>query len=179
MRVIEGIPGDPATRPARPVTNPDQSAVHTKSATFLVSPRHGEEPPHTHKSSQPANRRRTTYTTMFPRLLLCLAVAAQAFAADDIKTDEGVLVLTKGNFKNAIADNEYVLVEFCEYFCSGERAGVFLVAWDRCRMHTCTLFLLTCSFPFGFPLGLGRLSSWGLTVSWFCFFFVKIQGRAF
>ncbi|XP_019874108.1 protein disulfide-isomerase [Aethina tumida] len=54
---------------------------------------------------------------MFPRLLLCLAVAAQAFAADDIKTDEGVLVLTKGNFKTAIADNEYVLVEFYAPWC--------------------------------------------------------------
>lgn len=37
-------------------------------------------------------------------------------ADDDIKLDEGVLVLTKGNFQKALADNEYMLVEFCKYF---------------------------------------------------------------
>jgi len=31
---------------------------------------------------------------------------------DDVKTDEGVLVLTKGNFEKVMKDNEHVLVEF-------------------------------------------------------------------
>jgi hypothetical protein len=34
--------------------------------------------------------------------------------AEDIKEEEGVLVLTKSNFKEALK-NEFVLVEFCEY----------------------------------------------------------------
>jgi len=35
--------------------------------------------------------------------------------SDEIKTDEGVLVLTKGNYESAIKDNEFVLVEFCKF----------------------------------------------------------------
>lgn len=34
--------------------------------------------------------------------------------ASEIKEEEGVLVLTKGNFKEALK-NDYILVEFCEY----------------------------------------------------------------
>lgn len=33
---------------------------------------------------------------------------------DEIKTDEGVLVLTKANYEKALSDNEFVLVEFCK-----------------------------------------------------------------
>lgn len=44
-------------------------------------------------------------------LLFCVGAA---LAAEEIKTDEGVLVLTKGNYQQAITDNQYVLVEFCK-----------------------------------------------------------------
>lgn len=47
-------------------------------------------------------------------LCVLLSVAA-AFCEEEIKLDEGVMVLTKANFKQAIADNSYVLVEFCKY----------------------------------------------------------------
>lgn len=46
---------------------------------------------------------------------LCLAVFAVAVA--EITEDENVLVLKEDNFKTAITDNEFVLVEFCKYCC--------------------------------------------------------------
>lgn len=49
-------------------------------------------------------------------IIPCLmAVLAVAYCDEDIKTDEGVLVLTKGNYEKAIKDNEFVLVEFCKF----------------------------------------------------------------
>lgn len=45
----------------------------------------------------------------------CLAIAFASIHADEIKSDEGVLVLTKNNFNTALTDHEYVLVEFCKY----------------------------------------------------------------
>lgn len=34
---------------------------------------------------------------------------------DDIKSEDGVLVLTKDNFEGAVKENKHILVEFCEY----------------------------------------------------------------
>lgn len=34
--------------------------------------------------------------------------------AEEIKEEEGVLVLTKANFKEALEKNDFVLVEFCK-----------------------------------------------------------------
>jgi hypothetical protein len=34
---------------------------------------------------------------------------------DDIKKDQGVLVLEKDTFQSAITDNKFILVEFCKY----------------------------------------------------------------
>ena len=35
--------------------------------------------------------------------------------AEEIKEEDGVLVLTKANFKSALEKYEHILVEFCKY----------------------------------------------------------------
>jgi protein disulfide-isomerase A1 len=57
---------------------------------------------------------------MFRRSVLCaLALCLLplcALAGEAIEEEENVLVLTKDNFDAAIAENEHILVEFCEFF---------------------------------------------------------------
>lgn len=45
---------------------------------------------------------------------ILLFVLVGLIHAEEIKEEEGVLVLTKGNFKSATTDNQFVLVEFCK-----------------------------------------------------------------
>lgn len=42
---------------------------------------------------------------------LCLAATSLA----KVEVEDGVLVVTKDNFDSVIQDNDYVLLEFCEY----------------------------------------------------------------
>lgn len=48
-------------------------------------------------------------------LLLVAVVASGVYADEEVKIEDGVLVLTTGNFDEVIKNNEYVLVEFCKY----------------------------------------------------------------
>lgn len=52
------------------------------------------------------------------KFLICTLLAAASFVAavsgSEVKVEEGVLVATVDNFKQLIADNEFVLVEFCK-----------------------------------------------------------------
>lgn len=48
-------------------------------------------------------------------LLVAASYVAAASAEAEVKVEEGVLVATVDNFKQLIADNEFVLVEFCKY----------------------------------------------------------------
>ena len=46
-------------------------------------------------------------------LLFCLLIG---LACAEIEEEENVLVLTSSNFDQAIADNKYILVEFCKLY---------------------------------------------------------------
>lgn len=45
-----------------------------------------------------------------------LSVFGAIYGDAEVKTEDGVLVLTTENFESVIKDNEFVLVEFCKYF---------------------------------------------------------------
>lgn len=47
--------------------------------------------------------------------LVVLSVFGAIYCDADVKTEDGVLVLTTDNFKSVIENNEFVLVEFCKY----------------------------------------------------------------
>ncbi len=55
---------------------------------------------------------RSCFLSVVVVVLISVVVAGDEDATE-VKTDEGVLVLTKGNYAKVLEDNQYVLVDFC------------------------------------------------------------------
>jgi len=64
---------------------------------------------------------------LLARISFILLISGFVVCEEEVKSDEGVLVLTVKNFKQAVKDNEYVLVEFCKYQSQ--------ISTDKFRFH--------------------------------------------
>lgn len=75
--------------------------------------------------------------------VFCLAaLCLVAISLAKIEVEDGVLVVTKDNFDSVIQDNDYVLLEFCEYdmyICCALRLYSELNLY---RMHSDIIFLV-------------------------------------
>lgn len=54
---------------------------------------------------------------LFTRISFILLISSFVLCEEEIKSDEGVLVLTVKNFKQAVKENEHILVEFYAPWC--------------------------------------------------------------
>ena len=62
---------------------------------------------------------------MKPVGVFCLtALCLVATILAKVEVEDGVLVVTKDNFDSVIQDNDYVLLEFCEYNMYGLLAAL-------------------------------------------------------
>jgi hypothetical protein len=52
---------------------------------------------------------------LLARISFILLISGFVVCEEEVKSDEGVLVLTVKNFKQVIKEHEYILVEFCKY----------------------------------------------------------------
>jgi len=98
------------------------------------------------------------------KFLICaLFLAASYVAASaeaEVKVEEGVLVATVDNFKQLIADNEFVLVEFCKYMLRSKiRHENLNKMWQKSNIKM-------RNAPAASALSLAPADSCGLAATW-------------
>lgn len=83
--------------------------------------------------------------TMKFLLLLAFAVLVRT---DEVKKDQGVLVLEKETFQSAITDNKFILVEFCKYFLIGPVLilNTYFLRWSKLYWISDIIFSKSYSF---------------------------------